>query len=199
MSANQHNAAFGQRPVTTGPYCPSSASSSKTKRVLACAICQQRKVKCDRNFPCANCIRSGVQCVGPPLAPRQRKRRFPERHLLDRLRHYEELLRQNRIEFEPLHGEQKDNSARATSESTCVDGPERESATVPHNAGLQDIKGAGDKTDDHPMYVCYPMRVLRFHFLGILTLRRNFWQVLRRQGVSIKSLSSLLQIFRNDR
>lgn len=77
---------------------------AKQPRVLACLLCQQRKVKCDRNFPCANCTRSHVQCV--PAAtqnPRQRRRRFPERELLDRLRHYESLLRQNKIEFDPLH------------------------------------------------------------------------------------------------
>ncbi|KUI60174.1 Arabinolytic transcriptional activator araR [Cytospora mali] len=77
---------------------------TKTKRVLACVLCQQRKVKCDRKFPCANCIRASVQCVqAHTLTPRQRRRRFPERELLERLRHYEDLLHQNDIEFEPLH------------------------------------------------------------------------------------------------
>ncbi|MCJ1399895.1 hypothetical protein MMC11_003098 [Xylographa trunciseda] len=37
------------------------------------------------------------------LALRQRRRRFPERELLDRLRHYESLLRRSNIKFEPLH------------------------------------------------------------------------------------------------
>lgn len=77
---------------------------SKQPRVLACLLCQQRKVKCDRKFPCANCTRSHAQCV--PAATqslRQRRRRFPERELLDRLRHYESLLRQSNIEFDPLH------------------------------------------------------------------------------------------------
>ena len=75
----------------------------KPQRVLACVLCQQRKVKCDRKFPCANCTKSGVQCVLASLAARQRRRRFPERELLDRLRHYEDLLRQNNIAFDPLH------------------------------------------------------------------------------------------------
>ena len=76
----------------------------KPHRVLACVLCQQRKVKCDRNFPCANCTRANTQCV--PAATqslRQRRRRFPERELLDRLRHYESLLRENNVAFEPLH------------------------------------------------------------------------------------------------
>lgn len=80
------------------------APAAKTQRVLACVLCQQRKVKCDRKFPCINCIRSSAQCVPAiNLGPRQRRRRFPERELLERLRRYEDLLRQNSIDFEPLH------------------------------------------------------------------------------------------------
>ena len=70
--------------------------------MLACVLCQQRKVKCDRKFPCANCIKSSTQCVPATLATRRRRRKFPERELLERLRNYENLLRQNNIKFEPL-------------------------------------------------------------------------------------------------
>lgn len=34
-----------------------SASPQRCARVLACALCQQRKVKCDRQEPCSNCIK----------------------------------------------------------------------------------------------------------------------------------------------
>lgn len=55
-----------------------------------------------RKFPCANCTKSNTQCVpAATLARRPRRRRFPERELLDRLRRYESLLRQNNIDFEP--------------------------------------------------------------------------------------------------
>ena len=90
----------------TSPAATRSPSSSTVKppRVLACVQCQQRKVRCDRKFPCANCVKSHVQCVpATTLAPRQRRRRFPERELLDRLHRYESLLLQNHIKFEPLH------------------------------------------------------------------------------------------------
>jgi ribosomal protein L13E len=81
----------------------SSQPVNKPQRVLACVLCQQRKVRCDRKFPCANCKKVGVECVSAALAPRQRRRRFPERELLERLRHYEDLLQRNNIPFEPLH------------------------------------------------------------------------------------------------
>jgi hypothetical protein len=94
----------------TSPITASQESSSgppdvpgKPSRVLACLLCQQRKVKCDRKLPCGNCIKSRVRCVPAIQVPRKRKRRFPERELLDRLRNYEDLLRENSIEFEPLH------------------------------------------------------------------------------------------------
>jgi hypothetical protein len=81
---------------------PPPPQTSRPQRVLACVLCQQRKVKCDRKFPCANCIKSRTQCVPATLATRRRRRKFPERELLERLRKYENLLRQNNIKFEPL-------------------------------------------------------------------------------------------------
>ena len=92
---------------------PRSSRPSKHQRILACTSCQQRKVKCDRKLPCAVCIKSRVQCVPATLLPRQRKRRFSERALLDRLHKYEELLRQNNIRFEPLHTAREEDSPNA--------------------------------------------------------------------------------------
>ncbi|KAB8201785.1 hypothetical protein BDV34DRAFT_202042 [Aspergillus parasiticus] len=80
----------------------SPRSATRPPRVLSCVLCQQRKVRCNREFPCVNCTRAGVQCI-PATGARQRRRRFPERELLERLRRYEALLRQNNIPFDPLH------------------------------------------------------------------------------------------------
>jgi hypothetical protein len=84
---------------------PDSALSqpSKSQRVLACVLCQQRKVRCDRKYPCSNCTKSRVQCVPATLATRRRRRpNFPERELMERLRRYEDLLRQNDVKFDAL-------------------------------------------------------------------------------------------------
>ena len=83
---------------------PTRSITTKSPRPLACAACQQRKVKCDRKFPCNTCVKSRTQCI-PVAVPRQRRRRFPEAELLQRLRHLEDLLRQHNIDFEPLHGD----------------------------------------------------------------------------------------------
>ena len=87
------------------PDALSPSQLSKPHRVRACVLCQQRKVKCDRKYPCAHCVKSRMQCVPAAQVSRRRRRRFPERELLERLRRYEELLRHNNIKFEPLHKE----------------------------------------------------------------------------------------------
>jgi len=72
------------------------------KRVLACVLCQQRKIKCNRKFPCSNCINSRAKCTPAIQATRRRKRRFPEPELLNRLRLYEDLLREHNIAVQQL-------------------------------------------------------------------------------------------------
>ncbi|TVY90320.1 Aurofusarin cluster transcription factor [Lachnellula willkommii] len=101
----------------------SPGAPSKPQRILACVRCQQRKIKCDRKFPCANCNTSRAQCVPATLTQRgRRKRRFPERELLERLRKYEDLLSRNHIDFEPLHKGKDTNSAGEKEVSTSRGG-----------------------------------------------------------------------------
>ncbi|KAI0008829.1 hypothetical protein F4779DRAFT_641318 [Xylariaceae sp. FL0662B] len=90
--------------VTTIPTPPNPDSSMvKVTRGHSCVLCQQRKVRCDKNKPCSNCVKAGVECrVVPPQPPRRRKKRVPERDLVERLRKYEALLLQNGIEFDSL-------------------------------------------------------------------------------------------------
>ncbi|KAI8964863.1 fungal-specific transcription factor domain-containing protein [Daldinia sp. FL1419] len=79
------------------------ASMVKVTRGHSCVLCQQRKVRCDKSKPCSNCLKANVECrVVPPQPPRRRKKRVPERDLVERLRRYEALLAQNGIEFDSL-------------------------------------------------------------------------------------------------
>jgi hypothetical protein len=63
------------------------------------------------------------------MAPRQRRRRFPERELLERIRHYEGLLRQHNMKFEPLHTP----TAITEHESPSEDGVGSESVDDAHS------------------------------------------------------------------
>ncbi|KAI5926645.1 fungal-specific transcription factor domain-containing protein [Camillea tinctor] len=101
------NSAYNQTTPTgaSSTHTPPNPDSSfvKVTRGHSCVLCQQRKVRCDKKKPCSNCVRAGVDCrVVPPQPPRRRKKRIPERDLVDRLRKYETLLSQNGIEFESL-------------------------------------------------------------------------------------------------
>lgn len=119
-------------PDTASP----SPQTSKPQRVLACMLCQQRKVKCDRKFPCANCVKSRTQCVPATLAQRRRRRRFPERELLERLRKYEDLLRQNRVPFEPLHKDSARENESVNPESGCDSDGEHVDTVGPDSSTL---------------------------------------------------------------
>ncbi|KAL7795308.1 fungal-specific transcription factor domain-containing protein [Trichoderma ceciliae] len=70
-----------------------SPGTHKQPRILACVLCQHRKIKCDRNSPCSNCIKANVTCTPSTPAP-ARKRRRPNQDLQERLARCEELLKQ---------------------------------------------------------------------------------------------------------
>lgn len=74
----------------------------------------------------------------PATQARRRRRRFPERELLDRLLKYEHILRQNNINFQPLHGDLpiKDESLGADQ----TPGPDQFDTTSP--APSLDSEGA---------------------------------------------------------
>lgn len=70
-------------------------------------LCQQRKVKCDRNDPCANCTKARIECVSASnVPPKRRKKRFPEAELLARLRKYEAHLRNYGADVEAINREE---------------------------------------------------------------------------------------------
>ena len=82
---------------------PFDQPTGKVSRGTSCLLCQQRKVRCDRNKPCANCVKAKVECrVAPPQPPRRRKKRLQERDLIDRLKRYEALLTEHGVNFEPI-------------------------------------------------------------------------------------------------
>ncbi|KAL2261134.1 hypothetical protein VTK26DRAFT_4646 [Humicola hyalothermophila] len=99
-------------PPPSPPRAPAPAppepAAMKLTRGHSCVLCQQRKVRCDKQKPCANCLKAQVECrVVPPQPPRRRKKKPHERDLIDRLRKYESLLSQHGVSFEPIAHELK--------------------------------------------------------------------------------------------
>jgi hypothetical protein len=91
-------------PPPSPPRAPApEPAAMKLTRGHSCVLCQQRKVRCDKQKPCANCVKAHVECrVVPPQPPRRRKKKPHERDLIDRLRKYESLLSQHGVNFEPI-------------------------------------------------------------------------------------------------
>lgn len=79
------------------------AAPTAKPTATACLQCQQRKLKCDRKFPCARCIKDSVRCMAGAAIGKERKKRFAEKELLERLRRYEELMRQYNVPFDAMH------------------------------------------------------------------------------------------------
>uniref|UniRef100_A0A0D2XQQ0 Zn(2)-C6 fungal-type domain-containing protein n=1 Tax=Fusarium oxysporum (strain Fo5176) TaxID=660025 RepID=A0A0D2XQQ0_FUSOF len=82
---------------------PQDPSAIKLTRGTSCVLCQQRKVRCDKNKPCANCVKAKVECrVIPPQPPRRRKKRLQEKDLIDRLKKYETLLAEHGVKVDAI-------------------------------------------------------------------------------------------------
>ncbi|KAI8167102.1 hypothetical protein K4K50_007062 [Colletotrichum sp. SAR 10_71] len=79
---------------TTTAMTMRNATPGKGPHVLACVFCHQRKIKCDRKSPCANCIKADQPCIPSTRAPAGAGRRRVVKDLLERLNQCESLLSQ---------------------------------------------------------------------------------------------------------
>jgi hypothetical protein len=86
---------------TPNPASSARPPSPKITRGHSCILCQQRKVKCDRQKPCSNCLKARAECIpSAPSQPRRRRRKLSETDLATRLRKYEQLLRTHGVKIE---------------------------------------------------------------------------------------------------
>ncbi|MCJ1353222.1 MAG: hypothetical protein MMC33_003207 [Icmadophila ericetorum] len=80
-----------------------SNKNKKLPKAYSCVLCFKRKVKCDKHYPCAACLRAKVDCIfripAPPRRRRHARSTAADEAILARLKHYEDLLRANGIEF----------------------------------------------------------------------------------------------------
>lgn len=83
----------------------------------SCVLCQKRKVRCDQQKPCSNCIRAQVECkVVAPQPARRRKKKSHERDLIERLKKYEALMTQHGIDFDSV-GDVGDETAEVDTDA----------------------------------------------------------------------------------
>ncbi|KAG9239957.1 fungal-specific transcription factor domain-containing protein [Calycina marina] len=102
-------------PPLPGPHFQLNAS--KITRGHSCILCQQRKVKCDRQKPCSNCVKARVDCIpSVPTAPRRRRRKFSEQDTASRLKRCEQLLKKHGIRYD----DDDDSPLESTSPGTVI-------------------------------------------------------------------------------
>ncbi|EGE06077.1 C6 transcription factor domain-containing protein [Trichophyton equinum CBS 127.97] len=82
----------------------------------ACVSCATRKVKCDRQAPCSACRRHALSVFIGSSQTRKRKATEERSSAIERLRHYESVLRDAGIPFEPFDTARTD---RSTADSTA--------------------------------------------------------------------------------
>lgn len=75
-------------------------------RKHSCTLCQQRKVRCDRQEPCINCTKAQVECIFREPAPVQRrKRKRPDIDAHATIARYEGILKSLGVDVDALGGE----------------------------------------------------------------------------------------------
>jgi Fungal Zn(2)-Cys(6) binuclear cluster domain len=117
-------------PASSRPRSPqldNRPALPKGVRGQSCALCQRRKVRCDRKRPCSTCLAKKVECLLMPAKPAKRQRRkISERELFERLRLCEWLLEKNGI-APPTPGAEDDvrsdieGSSKAPSEAGVLE------------------------------------------------------------------------------
>ncbi|KAJ0115294.1 colonial-22 [Diaporthe amygdali] len=137
-------------PASGHGVVPPESSVMKLTRGHSCVLCQQRKVRCDKNKPCANCVKAGVDCkVVPPQPPRRRKKKPQERELVDRLKKYEALLSQHGVDFEPI-GQHLKSSDLAVDEVDEIEHGIEGLKTSPSSTGQDGV------SSDKPPFKWFP-------------------------------------------
>lgn len=78
---------------SVGPTVGTQRLRRAQSKPLSCSKCRQRKVKCDKSYPCNGCRRSGINCVYPV-----RQERFVGGKSKPRVRNTEVVHRLSRLE-----------------------------------------------------------------------------------------------------
>lgn len=90
-------------------HIPTSSSGPQLNK-RSCSRCSQRKVRCDKVYPCSACVKAEVQCIFPgPKRARRTLNRPPVSELLTRLKLLEEEVRQLRHNPDTDHTPESDD------------------------------------------------------------------------------------------
>ncbi|ROW07771.1 hypothetical protein VMCG_03388 [Cytospora schulzeri] len=102
---------------------------------LSCVNCRQRKVKCNKTYPCPHCVKGGLECVFPTRKKDRAPRRNHNRELLTRL-----------AKLEAIVGQVDQN----------LPGASARAVTVPPQSGLSSISSAVPEAIDSSVAAAQP-------------------------------------------
>ena len=91
-----------QRPVPDTALPPAAGQRNPPQQPLSCTHCRQRKIKCDKKYPCSQCSRSNLSCVFPERARHPKKKTATSKatndELMRRLGRMEELIEKMKVD-----------------------------------------------------------------------------------------------------
>ncbi|KAL4746849.1 hypothetical protein BDW72DRAFT_197320 [Aspergillus terricola var. indicus] len=130
------------RPVTGRQF----TTMKKLTRGQSYMLCQQRKVRCDQQKPCANCIRAQVECTVLPLVPpkphKKKQSQLLDGALMDRLHRCETLLAQHGVDVGRALAAPSPRPSRETSTNTLP--------PLAYQATDELLRGSSDYEADQP-------------------------------------------------
>ncbi|KAI8631824.1 fungal-specific transcription factor domain-containing protein [Xylariaceae sp. FL1651] len=146
----------------------------KSAKTLACVHCQYRKIKCDRQQPCSNCIKAKVACKPSTPAP-PHKRRRPNQDLLERLARCEQLLKQYADGNVPAQGGAGPSITEPVSNGSQLDSSPAPPAAPAHAHADAKIRRPGEfaKVIEEDGNVRYLDNFIRISFHDELQAMRN--------------------------
>ena len=113
---------FLQRPPSGTASNTGSGQGNPAQQPLSCTHCRQRKIKCDKKYPCSPCSRSNLNCVFPERARHPKRKPASSKatndELMRRLGRMEELIEKMKVEGKDVNRKKlvEDGS---TSPDTC--------------------------------------------------------------------------------
>lgn len=127
---------------------PSVGAEQNGPKLFSCATCKQRKVKCNRSYPCSNCLKAGTTCKFVPPAPSQRRKRKAAREGLHaRLGRYERILQSYGVKIDASSMQARNEESPADDEMEIMPGDEIEMETIPEEDALDDVKAESPVKD----------------------------------------------------
>ncbi|OAP63963.1 hypothetical protein AYL99_03190 [Fonsecaea erecta] len=100
------------------PLTEESVVADENAKGYSCLGCRQRKIKCDRQTPCSNCVKAETECsFVPPVRGKRKRTKPPREGLHAKLRRYEGLLKSYGANIEPsLDSDTSDGESAARSD-----------------------------------------------------------------------------------